>query len=230
MHIKRVLMIFMVAAVILGSSGCVKSASKSTATPTTEEEESFPVPGTPDDIMSQLESFATQTAIAIEGPGLIIEETPEAGSEEIVQESVVPEESPTVGETEESVVAAPTSTLSAIPTSELKVPDTYTVHRGEFPYCLARRFDVNPVSLLSMNGLNEGSILREGMTLRIPKNSDFPGKRALKNHPTTYTVSSGDTIYTIACEFGDVDPMSIAEVNGLSSPYKLTPGETITIP
>jgi len=227
-------MILFVAAVILGSSGCVKSASKSTATPTTEEEESFPVPGTPDDIMSQLESFATQTAIAIDGPGLVFEETPEAPTEGTAEvstdESAMAETTSEVDETEESVVAVATATLSAIPTSELKVPDSYTVRRGEFPYCLARRFDVNPVALLSMNGLTEGSILREGMTLRIPKNSDFPGKRALKNHPTTFTVSSGDTIYTIACEFGDVDPISIAEVNGLSSPYKLTPGQTITIP
>lgn len=230
MHIKRVLMIFFVVAVILGSSGCVKSASKSTATPTTEEEESFPVPGTPDDIMSQLESFATQTAMAVEGPAIITEETPVAPTEGTAEESAVIDATPTVGPTAESVVAAPTEPLSVIPTSELKVPDTYTVHRGEFPYCLARRFDVNPVSLMSMNGLNEGSILREGMELRIPKNSDFPGKRSLKNHPTSYTVTSGDTIYTVACEFGDVDPISIAEVNGLSSPYKLTDGATITIP
>ncbi|MBN1535838.1 MAG: LysM peptidoglycan-binding domain-containing protein [Anaerolineales bacterium] len=230
MHIKRVLMIMLLAAVIIGSSGCVKSASKSTATPTTEEEESFPVPGTPDDIMSQLESFATQTAIAIEGPILEIEETPEAPSEGTTEESAMLEITPTVAQTEESVVAAPTEALSAIPTTAKEVPNSYTVRRGEFPYCLARRFDVNPVSLLNVNGLTEGSVLHEGMTLRIPKNTDFPGKRALKNHPTTYTVSSGDTIYTIACEFGDVDPISIAEVNGLTSPYKLTPGQKITIP
>ncbi len=224
MHIKRVLMILFVAAVIIGSSGCVKSASKTTdATPTTQEE-SFPVPGTPDDIMSQLESFATQTAIAIEGPS-VAQETPEPSSETPLMEGT-----PSVAPTAESVVAAPTETLSAIPTTALEVPNSYTVHRGEFPYCLARRFDVNPVNLLSVNGLSESSFLHEGMTLKIPKNSNFPGKRALKNHPTTYTVSSGDTIYSIACEFGDVDPLSIAEVNGLSSPYKLTSGQKITIP
>jgi LysM repeat protein len=225
MHIKRVLMILFVAAVVIGSSGCVKSASKSTATPTTQQEASYPVPGTPDDIMSQLESFATQTAIAVEGPSTVVEETPEPSSE-----APLTEETPTVAPTAESVAAAPTEVLPAIPTTALEVPSTYTVHRGEFPYCLARRFNVNPVSLLNVNGLSEGSILHEGMTLKIPKNTDFPGKRALKNHPTTYTVSSGDTIYTVACEFGDVDPLSIAEVNGLSSPYKLTSGQEITIP
>ncbi len=227
MHIKRVLMILLVATVVIGSSGCVKSASKSTATPTTQQQaQSYPVPGTPDDIMSQLESFATQTAIAIEGPSTEVETTPEPSS----SEAPLMEETPSVAPTAESVAAAPTEVRVAIPTTALEVPSTYTVHRGEFPYCLARRFNVNPVSLLNVNGLTEGSVLHEGMTLKIPKNTDFPGKRALKNHPTTYTVSSGDTIYTVACEFGDVDPMSIAEVNGLSSPYKLTSGQEITIP
>ena len=225
MQNKRVLMILIGLAVIIGSSGCVKSASKTTETTPTTQEENLPVQDTPDDIMSQLESFATQTAVAIEGPSAIIE-TPEPSSEEPVIEGT-----PTIiPATEEEVVAAPTETLSAIPTTKREVPNTYTVHRGEFPYCLARRFDVNPVNLLSVNGLSEGSFLHEGMTLKIPKNSNFPGKRALKNHPTTYTVSAGDTIYTIACEFGDVDPMAIAEVNGLSSPYKLTAGQKITIP
>lgn len=225
MTIKRVLMILIVLVIIVGSSGCVKSASKTTdATPTTPKE-SLPVQETPDDIMSQLESFATQTAVAMEGPSLIME-TPEPSSE-LPSVEETPE---VVPPTEAEATAAPTETLSPIPTTKHEVPSTYTVHRGEFPYCLARRFDVNPVALLNANGLSEGSFLHEGMTLKIPKNSNFPGKRALKNHPTTYTVSSGDTIYTIACEFGDVDPLSIAEVNGLTSPYKLTAGQKLTIP
>ncbi len=40
----------------------------------------------------------------------------------------------------------------------------------------------------------------------------------------------GDTIYSVACYYGDVDPMAIAAVNGLSSPYTLNPGSMIQIP
>jgi LysM repeat protein len=41
---------------------------------------------------------------------------------------------------------------------------------------------------------------------------------------------AGDTIYTIACAFGDVDPNAIIVVNGLESPYTLTPGQVLQIP
>ena len=55
--------------------------------------------------------------------------------------------------------------------------------------------------------------------MRIPQNgSGFPGDRTLRAHPTTYTVQSGDTIYSIACLFGDVDPEAIAFVNNLTKP------------
>jgi hypothetical protein len=66
--------------------------------------------------------------------------------------------------------------------------------------------------------------------LTIPTTGTFPGPRALLSHPTTYTVGGGETIYSIACYYGDVDPMAIAAVNALSSPYTLSPGTTIRIP
>ena len=53
----------------------------------------------------------------------------------------------------------------------------------------------------------------------------------LQNHPTTYTVvSSSETLYSIACKFGDVDPSSIAAANGLSVGAALTAGQQLSIP
>jgi len=102
------------------------------------------------------------------------------------------ENTPTAAQSTESVAVEPTEALSVIPTTALEVPSSYTVHRGEFPYCLARRFNVNPVTLLSVNGLNAGFVLHEGMTLKIPKNSDFPGKTGIKEPtPPVTRVSSG---------------------------------------
>jgi hypothetical protein len=69
-----------------------------------------------------------------------------------------------------------------------------------------------------------------GETLSIPTSGTFPGPRALLTHPATYTVFGGETVYSIACRYGDVDPMGIAAANGLSSPYTLSPGATIQIP
>jgi nucleoid-associated protein YgaU len=83
----------------------------------------------------------------------------------------------------------------------------------------------------SLNGLTLTSVIQPGTELRIPQTGKgFPDTRALHKHPTTYTVKAGDTIYTIGCYYGDVDPLVIASLNGIASPYKLTAGQTLNIP
>lgn len=109
-------------------------------------------------------------------------------------------------------------------------PETYTLKQGEFAYCIARRFNVDPDELLALNGLVDSEILSPGLTLQIPSGGSFPPPRALKAHPDTYTVQSGDTIYSVACLYGDVRPGAIANANGLEAPYTLTVGESIQIP
>jgi len=117
-----------------------------------------------------------------------------------------------------------------VPTATPGRPATYTLMPGEFPYCIARRFNVNPDDLLSMNGFSQGQILQPGLQLNIPQTGSFPGTRALHPHPSTYTVSVDDTIYGIACYFGDVDPTSIAAANGISLTTPLTTGRVLNIP
>jgi LysM repeat protein len=110
-------------------------------------------------------------------------------------------------------------------------PATYTLQSGEFPYCLARRFDVNPDDLLSINGLSSGNLFMPGVTLKIPQTGNFPADRALAAHPTTYTVSSSDeTIFGVACRYGDVDPALLASTNGLTTSADLTVGQQLKIP
>jgi hypothetical protein len=70
-----------------------------------------------------------------------------------------------------------------------------------------------------------------GTQLRIPQSGNFPGTRALRNHPGTYTVASSDeTIYSIACLYGDVDPATIAQANAMSPGTPLTAGKQLSIP
>jgi len=124
-----------------------------------------------------------------------------------------------------------TTTLMILPISGIN-PRTYVMHRGEFPYCIARRFNVHPAELLTTNGLTDGQGLSQGATLSIPQNgSHFPGNRALQSHPTTYTVvSSNETLYSVACQFGDVDPAAIAYMNGISIDTTLSTGQQLQIP
>ena len=117
-----------------------------------------------------------------------------------------------------------------VPTATPGHPSTYTIQAGEFPYCLARRFNVDPGDLLSLNNLTSGEIIQPGTTLSIPATGSFPGTRALQAHPTQYTVAVNDTFYTIACSFGDVDPSAIAAANGMAITTPLTTGKVLNIP
>jgi LysM repeat protein len=110
-------------------------------------------------------------------------------------------------------------------------PPSYTLQNGEFPFCIARRFNVDPDALLRASGLTSPDIYYPGLTLTIPQSGAFPGSRMLTNHPTTYTVaSSNETIHSIACKFGDVDPAAIASANNIAASAKLSAGQQLQIP
>lgn len=110
-------------------------------------------------------------------------------------------------------------------------PASYTLQYGEFPYCIARRFNVDPEALLSASGLTSPDLYYPGLVLKIPQSGAFPGTRMLASHPATYTVASSDeTLYSIACKYGDVEPGALASANGLSTGATLSVGQQIKIP
>lgn len=186
--------------------------------------------------MSDVQSFATGTALALQGGTPIAgvaSATPGVGTPQgatVTPTSIIA--LPT------NAVTTPTATLAVVATNQVSNtsvpvgsrPATYTLQEGEFPYCIARRFDVDPDQLLSLNGLVDGQTLYAGAVLKIPQSGNFPGGRALRNHPTTYTASTGETIYGVACAFGDIDPSTIASANGLSVGAALSAGQQLNIP
>jgi len=119
-----------------------------------------------------------------------------------------------------------------VPTSTPGRPASYTLMTGEFPYCIARRFNVNQDELDVLNGLTGAELLQPGVVLRIPQTGNpFVGERARNPHPSTYTVtSSEDTIYRVACYYGNIDPTQIIAANSLISPYTLHINQTLNIP
>lgn len=229
MNIKRFLLLAIIVVIAIGVTGCRLPASTApAATPTTGS--GFPVPGT--ETMGLFEIIATQTAAAAQGGG-----APPPTQQGVIQQTQpAPTNKPgtqpqaTKAPAKTSVQPAATKKPAVKKTSSA-VPSSYTLQKGEFPYCIARRFNVNPGELLSTNGLSSNSMTFPGTNLTIPKTGHkFPDGRELHNHPTDYTVRGGDTIYSIACYFGDVYPSDIANSNGLSSPYNLTAGDVLQIP
>lgn len=183
-----------------------------------------------DDIMAQLGAFATQTAMVQQGGVPAAQETPAPVGETPTEPT--PEQAPVVEPTAVVVEATPAPTTAAlpVPTATPGKPSSYTLQGGEHPYCIARRFDVNPITMMNQSGLS-GNSFSAGTVLRIPQSDGgFPGARSLLSHPDTYTVRQGDSIYSIACDYGDVDPNDIIAANGLQSPYRLTSGQTLHIP
>ncbi len=121
---------------------------------------------------------------------------------------------------------------AAQPIPTLERPSTYTLQKGEWPICIARRYDVNLSDLFSLNGLNMESRPAVGTVLKMPSGGNWNsahGSRAL-HEGSSYTVASGDTVYTIACYFGDVSPEGILAANGLGSPADVKAGMTLKIP
>jgi LysM repeat protein len=121
----------------------------------------------------------------------------------------------------------------AEPTPDTHIPPTYSLERGEWPMCIARRYNLDPAALLSASGLNFESKPAIGYVLKLPQNTTWPekfGSRTIRAHPADRTVVAGETLNTIACSYGDVDPSSIVSENNLEAPYKLSAGQVLHIP
>ncbi len=216
--------------VVLALSACQRAASKApVSTPTAAGDLPFPLPAT-NNAMKVVQS-GTQTAIAAASGLPTLAQTQPSPA---VAESS-PTLPPLVLPTATSTIALPPTvapTFATVATATPGIPTTYTLHQGEWPFCIARRYNIDPADLLAANGLSVNSRPAEGTSLKIPQDAGkwTSGDRALIAHPAIHPVVAGDTIYSLACDYGDVDPNAIIAANGLKSPYTLTPGQSLQIP
>jgi LysM repeat protein len=236
---KSVILFSMLALTAIIISACERPYSTvPLETPAAAETSMFVSPfPTSDNPMAMVEELSTGTALA---------EAAAAGTAGTPQATVAvasTEITPVSGATEASgnpVVASATPTLAntspvdtqPAPTVIVNAPGTYTLQKGEFPYCIARRFNVDPAELLSLNNLASGDLYYPNLTLKIPQSGKpFPGTRALRSHPDTYTVADASlTLYGVACAYGDADPAAIAQANSLQLTSTLTVGQQLSIP
>ncbi|MBG7610248.1 MAG: LysM peptidoglycan-binding domain-containing protein [Anaerolineae bacterium] len=218
----HVLVFSLIVMLSLGLSACERSAS----TPIPDEGVDFPVPGEGNETkspMEELNDIATMTAMAASGSVV-------QGDEE------TPDSSTSGTDPEPAATAEPTAIPpTQVPAGEVKtysVPSSYTLKSGEFLFCIARRFNIAPNVMMSANNMSDTTLVYAGDVLIIPQNAPVYnlGDRSLRAHPTTYVVQSGDTVNSIACLFGDVDPRNIEAVNNLTGAYTISVGQTIQIP
>ena len=220
--IRTLYMLLLIGMILFGLASCRLPASSGPQAEGTTSE-SFPVPGETGQAPGEIDVnvFATQTA-------------------QIILPVVITSGGPTPAPTQPNPYPiATTAPATAVPTEpEITYveptpggpPATYTLRQGEYPFCIARRFDVNQAELLSLNNLTLVPFFYAGMELKIPQTgTPFDGIRTLHEHPTTYEVQSGDTLGSIACYFGDVSPDVIAEQNNVSDD-DLKVGEELVIP
>jgi len=227
MKTPRLIAVLAVVVFVTSLAACNRSIPGSKKPATTPESGAASAPtGGPTDVLEQIYLFATQTAMATQGlttgvPGT--ETTPAAPLEtaNATPQATLPAQQ--VLPTAKPVIVAPSPTPG--------LPSTYTLQKSEFPYCIARRFNVDPGELLRMNGLTSYSVYYGGMVLKIPQSGQpFPGSRSLRPHPAAYVIRPGDTLFSIACIYGDVDPEAIAFVNGIPVNTKLEVGQELNIP
>ena len=235
-----VISIFMIAVVML--SACTQSLSSAPEeTPTLIPTGLFVSPiASVENPMAMIEQFAKQTEAAqTAAAGGGTPQAPAAGTGTPGTEVVIVSPTASVAanvSTPTNANAAATTPVSAVTSAPASTPvplsgNEYILKAGEWPYCIARRYDVDPEAMLRASGLVSPDIYYPGLKLIIPQGANFPGPRVLIPHPASYTVASGDeTVYSIACKYGEVNPDAIASTNGISSSAKLTVGQVLQIP
>jgi len=238
---------------ILGTmlvSACVRYGSQAPlATPTLISTGLFVTPfPSVENPMELIEQFAkatsdAQTAIALgitPGTPIAVSITPATATATLLGGTAITPQTGTTGtpftNTPVTAIATTAAAVTFIPGGPTPTlgprPATYTLQSGEWAFCIARRYNLDPDELLALNGLVDSETVYPGLVLKIPQTGNpFPGPRAWHSHPATYTVNSSDqTLFGIACYYGDIDPSRIAQANGLSLNATLSAGQNLTIP
>ncbi|EFI32941.1 Lytic transglycosylase catalytic [Desulfonatronospira thiodismutans ASO3-1] len=103
----------------------------------------------------------------------------------------------------------------------------YEVQSGDTLWDISRKFNVEMQTLIAANGLS-GNTIRPGQKLYIPGHTQAGGGDEGSRVQTTYSVSSGDTLWEIARKF-NVGMDDLRNANGLSG-NTIRPGQELDIP
>ena len=133
--------------------------------------------------------------------------------------------------------ATPTTTSNATPapTATAGSTATHTVQRGETLGSIARQYGTTFTAIATANNLANPNLIYVGQQLTIPGATTTPTTSATAvptSAPTssaTYTVKSGDTLASIARQYGTTTT-AIATANGITNINLIYAGQRLTIP
>lgn len=110
---------------------------------------------------------------------------------------------------------------------------SYTVQSGDSLYLISQEFETSWQSIAQANAISYPYTIYAGEILVIPLIVQSPGTTTTSTMQTVsnieYTVQSGDSLYSIGQALG-VSWQTIAQLNGITSPYTIYVGEVLLIP
>lgn len=110
--------------------------------------------------------------------------------------------------------------------------EEYTVQKGDTYYSISKKYNITLQELYSTNGIDSSDVLKVGQVLKIPgktSSSTSSTVSASASKTTSYTVVSGDTLYSISKKYNTtVD--NLRSLNGLTESSVLKVGQVLKVP
>ncbi|MEW5989445.1 MAG: LysM domain-containing protein, partial [Chloroflexota bacterium] len=103
-------------------------------------------------------------------------------------------------------------------------PATYTVRPGEYLTQIAQNLGLDWQEIARLNGLAWPYVVHPGQVLQLPAAGTV--EVVIGAGPETYVTQPGDTLASIAQQFGLHWP-TLAALNNLWYPYTIYPGQVI---
>ncbi len=115
-----------------------------------------------------------------------------------------------------------------------KSSQTYTVKSGDTVWALAKAHNTTTAKIIEANNLGSNALIRVGQKLTIPgaKSASSGGstssRPAASKAPRTHTVAAGQTLSSIAAQYGTTTS-KLASINNISNPNFIRVGQKLNI-